>query len=166
MIENYWPGTSRVGVLRRHWPSYKAWWDIIDMVNRFPAPKPVTRHQCRLMASYLGLRRPRDIGPVTKIAGRIGPETHALRVRNRGAGVTPLYGHEPVKPESEKKLRKVGRKPLRRAPKRKMPLPIASEGLSAVGSRSWRLQAVRLRPRGKRSPGKGRKARRKSGEKK
>lgn len=163
VIENYWPGGQRVAALRRHWGSYKPFWEVVDRINRFPAPKPVTQWQCWLMASHLGLRRPSDIQKMTKVFTDIGPETGALRVRNRGQspGANDHYKYDPVRPEHEGKLRKVGRKPKPPKPKkRRTPLPIASVGMSAVGSKSWRLLAAqrsrpvrkrRAKPRKKRS---------------
>lgn len=160
VVENYWPGGRRVAALRRHWGSYKPWWEILERINRHPAPRPVTHWQAKMMASHLGLRRPRDIGPMTKIFHEIGPETGALRVRNRGAAPPVAFLYEPVKPEHPGKLRKVGRKPKPPKPrKRKTPPRTATVGLSAVGARSLRHLIALRRPRGKRRRGKGRKAR-------
>lgn len=143
VVDTYWPGNQRVACLRRHWGSYKPWWQILDLINRFPAPRPVSHWQCKMMASHLNLRRPIDIGAMTKVFLEIGPATGALRVRNRGPAPARVYMYEPAQPEHESKLRKVGRKPKPPKPrKRKTPLPIYSPGLSALASQSWRLRAA------------------------
>jgi hypothetical protein len=161
VVDNYWPGGQRVAALKRHWGSYKPWWEIVERINRFPAPKSVNRWQCWLMASHLGIRRPVDISSFTRINAALGPDIMAIRVRNRGPSPPLLYMYEPVQPESALKLRKVGRKPKPpKPPKRKTPLPTATEGMKAVGSRSWRRVVAQNRLRGKRRRGKGRKARR------
>jgi hypothetical protein len=166
VIDNYWPGGQRVASLRRHWGSHKPCWDIIDRINAFPAPKLVTEWQCRMMASHLGLRRPPDSRAFAANNRKMDAATIALRVRNRGPQPQPMYAYEPVPPDHAGKLRKVGRKPKPKKPKkRKTPLPTATEGLVAVGRQSWFVKAGLHRRPGKRQPGKGRKARRTAAQK-
>ena len=114
VIENYWPGTQRLATLRRMWPMWKPNWMIVDAVNRWPAPRAVTVWQCKLMASHLKLRRPRNIGAFTRACQELGPETTKLRLRYRSS-VTAFVRIAPAQPERASKLRKVGRKPKPKA---------------------------------------------------
>ncbi len=136
IIENYWPGKQRVRTLRRTWPLYKPAWMIVDMLNRVPAPRPVTIWQLRMMASHLKLRRPKNISPFTREMNTFDPGSMSVRL----AGVQYLRNPNtgPVRPESANKLRKVGRKPK--------PKPIGTGRLYAPGLSMGRVRRVPLTP--------------------
>lgn len=58
VLANYWT-KNRLKQLRLRWRTWE-WGDsILAKINSYPAPKPVTRWQIWLMASYLRIRRPR-----------------------------------------------------------------------------------------------------------
>jgi hypothetical protein len=128
-IANYWPGTERLTVLRKHWHSYREVDWIIERINRLPAPKPVTIWQCRLMASHLHVTRPADFNAHVRLARRLRAyrclhpderaELQELRERAMWLQFTTsnnVMGRPQVeaRPEAESHLRRVGRKPKRK----------------------------------------------------
>jgi hypothetical protein len=159
VIANYWPGTERLRILKRWWPSYLDAESIVRRINKFPAPKPVTVWQCKMMASHLRITRPMDfsshirdlveLGPL-HVKPRLARRQRAIRAGSKSAAALP------ARPESKRKLRKVGRKPL---VKRKTKTKKHARGLSmgrvkkAVRkARKSRIQATSI-PGGKKGAG-------------
>lgn len=146
-IEQYWPGIARLNILRSYWTRYTRIEEIVEKINKKPAPRPVTVWQVRLMASHLGLRRPADFIGFWKVNGITRPDTLRIRLRKRDPG-KPDFWDRIARPEPASLLRKVGRKP-------KVPLPFkiryrgASRGmkLSFASPVEKRLGKKRIRDR-------------------
>lgn len=112
MMENYW-NTLRFRRLRWHWPKYRPSWQVVDYINEVPAPKPVTLWLVKLMASHVGLRRPRDISGFTKASYDLGLEyAHKRRVKANATVKSDTRPKTRSKAEVENKnlLKKVGRR--------------------------------------------------------
>jgi hypothetical protein len=130
IIAAYWPGTRRLSVLKRRWPTYLDVESIVREINRLPASKPVTIWQCRMMASHLRIRRPPDFDRHRREFTMLGPLHMKPRLRRRQAEIragTKTAAAIPARPETERKLRKVGRK---KVIKRKGKARLHSRGLS------------------------------------
>lgn len=80
-------------------------------INTIPAPKNVTVWHCRLLASYVKLRRPRRLQAFWQVNGGFEPQTLALRLRNANGKLPQAKVLEYPKPDG-RRLFKVGRKKL------------------------------------------------------
>lgn len=123
-IANYWPTRKRVDTLRSLWPSYLPTGEIIERLNRYKAPKPVTLWQCWLMASRLKVRRPTDIrSKVHAVEKAVGKGNGAIRLAKVTSPEVEIRNAKRKRHligalvEPEGLLRKVGRKPKPKRPK-------------------------------------------------
>ena len=143
VIAAYWPGTERLLVLRKLWPTFTDSSLIIEAINKIPAPKNVNKWQCWLMASHLRLRRPEGSGAYRIRVRDLGLE-NAEPMRKRLHSLAPRKQKVPrrARPTTEKRLRKVGRKPK---PKQAKVRRTFSPGLSMTRPDGAGRKAVKRR---------------------